>query len=202
MLESNCLVCKKYFIYKKSGYKGMFCSKICKYKSNHWALKSDAEKLKIITVKFEKNVEKVEGCWKWKGSKINTGYGFIRYGRDSNGFFLLAHRASFLIHYGYLPENLFIAHRCDLPECCNPSHLFPASPKENTQDMWNKGRNKGNFVKGITPHNIKASKEIVLKIKHFLSKKMLQKEIANILNISINIIKDVSRGKTWKNLEN
>lgn len=77
------------------------------------------------------------GCWLWKGWKYNFGYG----GFSFKGKNILAHRASYTIFNGPIPEGLFVCHHCDVRACVRPDHLFSGTAKDNCHDMMKKGRN-------------------------------------------------------------
>ena len=80
-------------------------------------------------------------CWNWipKG-KHPYGYGKYIYTQNKKKFHLGSHRASWMAFKGGIPEGLCVCHKCDNAACCNPDHLFLATPKDNTHDMMNKGR--------------------------------------------------------------
>ena len=75
-------------------------------------------------------------CWPWTGSRLSTGYGQI----SVAGKTTTAHRVAWEQANGPIPKGLVVCHRCDNPPCCNPAHLFIGTPKDNTQDMIQKGR--------------------------------------------------------------
>lgn len=82
-------------------------------------------------------IRKSQGCWDWKGCcPKNPGYGQFR----SMGKIVKAHRASWIIHKGEIPEGLFVCHHCDNKRCSNPDHLFLGTCKDNNLDIIKKNR--------------------------------------------------------------
>lgn len=92
-----------------------------------------------IHLRFWRRVERVEsGCWIWRGSKDGGGYGAIS---TSAGMApAKAHRISWEMRNGPIPEGVEVCHSCDTPACVNPDHLWLGTHKQNMQDMSAKGR--------------------------------------------------------------
>lgn len=86
--------------------------------------------------RFWSKVKISDGCWEWTAATDHCGYG--RFGiRGRNR---LAHRVSFCIHVGPVPEGMCVLHRCDNPPCVNPDHLFLGTQKDNMRDRDSKRR--------------------------------------------------------------
>ena len=67
------------------------------------------------------------GCWIWNKSKYKSGYGWLKvFGRPVS-----AHRYSYQLHKGDIPEGMEILHSCDVKLCINPDHLSVGTHKEN-----------------------------------------------------------------------
>lgn len=97
-----------------------------------------------ITERFWPHVDKrtEEECWIWRGNRYPCGYGMMKLWIGKyNGYFTSgAHRVSWAIHFGPIPEGFHVLHRCDTPLCVNPAHLFLGTHQQNLADMIAKGR--------------------------------------------------------------
>lgn len=75
-------------------------------------------------------------CWLWTGVITKDGYGKVKIlGKDWP-----AHRVSWILHNGGIPDGLWVLHRCDIPGCVNPAHLFLGTNSDNINDAIKKGR--------------------------------------------------------------
>ena len=95
-----------------------------------------------LTIKdrFWEKVDKKgeDGCWEWLGCCHHQwGYGSLNVG----GKYMAAHRYSWELYFGKIPEGWLICHKCDNPSCVNPEHLFLGTNKDNSDDKIKKGRN-------------------------------------------------------------
>ena len=78
-------------------------------------------------------------CWGWNGATDGHGYGHMGAG-GKHGATLKAHRVSWTIHFGAIPDGYDVCHHCDNPPCSNFQHLFLGTAKDNSQDASQKGR--------------------------------------------------------------
>lgn len=80
-------------------------------------------------------------CWEWQGHICKTGYGTLS-AKFKQGP-IKAHRISYAIHNGNIPEWLFVLHHCDNPKCVNPDRLYAGDEADNMRDAVSRGRAKG-----------------------------------------------------------
>lgn len=78
------------------------------------------------------------GCWEWIGSCSHNGYGRMYLPETKK--VEQAHRVSWKIFKGAIPNGLLVLHKCDNPPCINPEHLFLGTYKDNSDDKIKKGR--------------------------------------------------------------
>ncbi len=147
------------------------------------------------TCRFWHKVDKrgPKECWLWLGTKPAFGHGqFV-----CQGSVVYAHRFAWEQYYGQIPEgdNGCILHKCDVPACVNPTHLFMGTREENLADMRRKGRgSKPPIHRGAANSQTKLNDDIVREIKAAMG---TPKEIATRFGIPRRIYYRIRAGETW-----
>lgn len=108
----------------------MYCSQRCAGKASNINRKRTTP-----ADRFWANVQKTDTCWIWTGCRSHN-YGLM----GANKTRILAHRFSWELHNGPIPDGLGVLHRCDNPPCVNPDHLFLDTFEDNMKDKIAKGR--------------------------------------------------------------
>lgn len=117
-----------------------------------------------------------DGCWIWTASTQGDGYGSFSENRKT----WMAHRWSYAHFLGPIPDGLQICHRCDVPSCVNPMHLFLGTQADNIADMWRKGRSGL-----VTDQTRKLSRELEAEIRlNYTGRRGEQKELAERYGVS------------------
>lgn len=145
--------------------------------------------------RFEEQTKRDEsGCWLFTGKAKNQfGHRSIKLGsRDTP--VLLAHRVSWSLYRGEIPPKMFVLHRCDVPQCVNPDHLFLGTQADNIADMVAKKRN----AFGSRASHAKIDEEQAADIKRRAD--IGTRQLAAFHGISRQSVADIIYGRTWKHV--
>lgn len=152
---------------------------------------------KTIEERLWDQVERTDQCWIWKGHVNNKGYGVIGQGDRKT---LLVHRLSYELAKGSIPTGMLVCHTCDNRRCVRPDHLFLGTSKENTQDMLQKGRARGNrkSIGETNPHATFTEGDIreIRRLRGIVK----QDELARRFSTRQSTISNIQLGRTWKHL--
>lgn len=140
------------------------------------------------------------GCHEWQGTKCH-GYGRLTIGSRTDGTRRTgsAHRISYFIHHGKLPEGHEVCHRCDNPSCINPEHLFSGTRQDNVDDREAKGRNRPNKGSKVGTSKLKE-----VDIPVIINMKMngnSSRDIAKKYNVDHSTILNIVNRSSWKHVE-
>ena len=91
---------------------------------------------KLLTNRSIESTGYITPCWLWTGHTIGKGYGEVRDYLTNK----LVHRVAAELWLPNFSSFLNVLHKCDIPRCFNPEHLFQGTQKENIQDCVTKGR--------------------------------------------------------------
>lgn len=138
---------------------------------------------------FWEHVAKSNNCWTWTAGTDKDGYGKFQGGR--------AHRASYEMANGEIPDHLCVLHRCDNPPCVRPDHLFLGTNRENMDDKIRKGRQfRGEQLKGLC----KLSEHKVRQIRQLAKDGNTHQAIADQFGVDRTNIGFVVRRETWAHI--
>lgn len=144
---------------------------------------------------YTMNPDPVSGCHIWTAATCK-GYGRFTY----QGVFFLAHRASYMVHHGPIPDGMVVRHTCDTPRCINPDHLVAGTPKDNVRDMWDRGRANPNpdlpHRRGEKANGAKLTEELVRQIRISGTGAGWARQ----LGVHEQTIREVRQRKTWAHI--
>lgn len=196
--DCTCLQCGKPFPRHPR-----FCSSACKYiaASPRQRLSPSA----LLARKTVKTGRKATDCWRWDGYTGQKGYGYVRVGGRA-GVLKLAHRLAWELQYGPIPEGLWVLHRCDVPRCVRPGHLFLGTPADNNWDMSRKGRHYSRTRPDLVPRGERTGKAKltaahVVAIRSHAALGKLHREIAAWYGVTRTTISSVVARKSWAHVE-
>ncbi len=139
-------------------------------------------------------------CWLWEGdktrknTKTSSYYGLMRI----NGKRIRAHRVSYIIHNGPVPNSLQCMHLCDNSICQNPEHLRLGTNQDNHGDMMEKGRNS--YLVGAESPTAKLTESQVQDIRLKYLKGFGFRRLARQFNVGRTTIRHIIIGISWKEL--
>lgn len=131
--------------------------------------------------RFWRYVEKQPGgCWIWTARINEKGYGHFMINSTSPA---KAHRISYQIHFGPIPDGMLVLHKCDNKACVNPSHLYLGTHHDNMNDIA-----CGNKRRSLHGKPISEQKIAEMRLMHLLAGAQPE-EIAKVYCVSLDVAK-------------
>jgi hypothetical protein len=144
-----------------------------------------------VEERFWRRVDRSRSCWIWKGGVRGDGYGAFSAGLRQ----VAAHRFSYELVHGEIPEGMVVMHSCDVPTCVNPAHLRLATPAENAADSARKARRP----RGSRQHAAKLTEGQVLGLRdRYAAGGVTQAQLAAEYGISHALVSNIVTRKAWK----
>lgn len=135
-------------------------------------------------------------CWDWTGPITNT---YMGYGTTTVfGKAWAAHRASYTLFRGEIPDGLLVRHDCDRPVCVNPHHLRLGTDQDNANDAKERGRRphgEKHYSAKLTEDDVRT-----IRTRHHLGD-VTYVELGAEYNVAANTIKAIVTRKTWTHVD-
>lgn len=143
--------------------------------------------------RFWGKVKKGAGCWEWTGGRGNHKYGVFY---PKHGVSALAHRVSWELAHGAIPDGMHVLHRCDNRPCVNPSHLFLGTNDDNIADKVSKGRQS----RGEDRTFAKLTEADVMRIRDLVRAGISVRQIATTMPVHERNVLAAATGEAWSHV--
>lgn len=162
-----------------------------------------------LQTRFWAKVQKTDTCWLWTGATNDAGYGVLYVGPKGQRRGLRAHRLSYIMHHGPIPDDALVCHSCDVyypvgdvtyRKCVRPDHLFSGTVLDNNLDMFAKGRNRTVAPCGERQGSAKLTAEQVVSIRARAKVGERESALACEFGVTQACISAVVLRKNWRHL--
>lgn len=136
---------------------------------------------------FWKRLDTDSECWLWCGPLSRDGYGRVSFKKKT----YQVHRVMYELFFQQpLTPDVCVLHRCDVPRCARPSHLFLGTRADNNRDCADKGRT----CRGESSPSSRLTEEQVKAILRSAEPAIALAERYPVSNVTIGKIR---RGRAW-----
>lgn len=126
------------------------------------------------------------GCWLWPGTTTRDGYGNLRG--------VSVHRVAYQTFVGPIPPRMCVCHRCDVPNCVNPAHLWLGTHADNMRDRIAKGR----YVKKLTWESVDRMRAAFANSDPTEENRSTIARLATEFGVSASTAESIISGKRWR----
>lgn len=177
-VSRNCPNCQKEFSVHPSNMRNgkPCCSTSCARRYG-WASNRTARFLARILVLPGPNA-----CWIWTGNITGQGYGALLINNKQ----ILAHRFSYEHFREPIPKGMLGCHKCNIPLCVSPHHVYVGDGKSNMRDMLVSGRSRAKLT--------------TIQVQYALASNLTHAKLAVELGVSRTTITELKQGKIYKHI--
>ena len=143
--------------------------------------------------RFWDKVQKSQGCWEWQAAKNQRGYGAF-----SNKLITSrsAHRYSYTIHFGPIPDGLHVLHKCDNPSCVRPDHLSVGDHRQNMVESVVRNR----VPRGSAAGRTRLTPKQVLEIVQLRKAGVPLRTIGQSYGVTYGAVVSIMNGESWSHV--
>lgn len=139
--------------------------------------------------------EDIGSCWIFTGNCPGGRHGHFSIGQSS----VKSHRWMYSFIHGMIDAELVVRHKCDVPNCVNPDHLELGTSRDNTHDMYVRGRNPDR--RGTKHPLARISEDQVREIRTLASCGLRRMDIAEKFGISDKYVGKIVRRENWSHIQ-
>jgi HNH endonuclease len=139
----------------------------------------------------------IGNCWVWTAALCGPGYGTFKIGTlgiDRRN--AMAHRFSYELHCGPIPDGKSVLHHCDNKTCVRPTHFFTGTQADNMDDKVAKSRQPV----GVSVYNAKLDDQKINAARLYRLNGWSYKNIGDRFNVGPMTVHDALSGKKWKHV--
>ena len=159
--------------------------------------------------RFWQKVHITNECWEWIAYINRGGYGEFGILKDGKHIKDEAHRYSWELHFGMIPNGLLVCHKCDNRKCCNPHHLFLcnlSNGRHTHPESTATGSRHGfhtkpdSVVRGSVHDSAKLTDQQVLDIRKLFAKGANKCQLARNFGVSTHTIFMIVNRRKWTHI--
>lgn len=166
------------------------------FKKHGKPIKTIRDSLEIDRFYSKIKIDDTSECHEWTDALCPWGYGMFRPKGQKQ---VKAHRYSYALKHGAIPDGMYICHHCDNPKCVNVQHLFLGTALENNKDKIDKNRH--NSPKGVNHFRVKVSEQCVIEVKKLLKEIKSPTKVAKQLNVPVHFVENIKYKRTWNHVQ-
>lgn len=191
-----CAGCQR-FVTGRYSARATYCSRECYWRHHPGPKPSNAASRFWAKVNKDGPVVRpnLGACWIWTGARYPSGYGASVY----EGHQTHAHRVSWQMKNGPLPDGMWVLHHCDNRPCVRPDHLFEGTAQDNVDDMMKKGRNGYRRFVGSDHGMARLTPQEVAEIRALAGRQPVA-ETARQFGVSWSHTKRIQTGEAWSSV--